>query len=203
MEIRDIQTGSIDYNGHTIYFPTTDEPSYIVYNGFTYYYNDSYLLEKSDNRVKDKYLKRVTRTVFRDIQTNEVWQFTEPLPYLDGLYRQSRKLVNVTRDIEHRIPDYEIDVKEVASVKELFIFKKIHGIDKQTCINNLRNKLQDKLTCFITIVGIIFMFCMSFACLYKLSMPFIECIWFLPCFVALWAVIYIKTVEFLIDHSLV
>ena len=203
MEIRDINIGSIDYEGHIMYFPIGAECNYITYKGFTYFYNDSYLLQMSDNRVKGKYLKQVTRLVYRDIENNEIWQIAEPLPYPDGLYRQSARLVNLTRDIKHTIPDAEIDLKEIKDVKDLFKYKKIHGIDRQTQIDNIRNNLQHKLTCFIPIVGIIFMFCMSFACLYKLHMPFIESIWFLPCFVCLWAIIYIKIVEFLIDNSLV
>lgn len=202
MEIRDVNTGSMDYEGHTIYFPIGEECNYVTYKGFTYWYNDSYLLEKSDNHVKGKYLKKVTRLVYRDIETNEIWQMAEPLPN-PGLYRISRKLVNLTRDIKHTIPDGEIDLKEIKDVKHLFKYKKIHGIDRQTQIDNIRDNLQHKLTWFISIVGIIFMFCMSFACLYKLPMPFIESIWFLPCFVCLCAVTYIKIVEFLIDNSLV
>lgn len=203
MKIRDVNTESMDYEGHTIYFPVGQECKSITYKGFTYWYNDSYLLQISDNKVKNKYLKQVSREVYKDIENNEIWQMAEPLPYSDGLYRLSPKLVNVTRHIKHTIPDAKIDLKEIKDVKDLFKYKKIHGIDRQTQIDNIRNKLQHSLTCFIPIVGIIFMFCMSFACLYKLSMPFIECIWYLPCFICLWAVCYIKIVEFLIDNSLV
>lgn len=188
MEIRDIQTDSIDYNGHTIYFPIIDELNYILYNGFTYYYNDSYLLEKSNNRVKDKYLKRVARNVFKDIESNEIWQFTEPLPYPDGLYRQSNKLVNVTRDIKHTIPDAAIDMDEVSAVKESFRNRQLNKMNflyKESVIDNIYDKLQDKLYYFEFILYIVFSLCLGFGLICIEHEPLIKTIWFLPCFMAL------------------
>lgn len=183
MEIRDVNTGSIDYEGHIMYFPIGAEGNYITYKGFTYFYNDSYLLQMSDNQVKGKYLKQVTRLVYRDIENNEIWQIAEPLPYPDGLYRQSARLVNLTRDIKHTIPDAEIDLKEIKDVKDLFKYKKIHGIDRQTQIDNIRNNLQDKLDYFEGSLYIAFTLCLSFGILCVPHEPLMQTIWFLPAFI--------------------
>lgn len=185
MEIRDVNIGSIDYEGHTMYFPIGEECNYITYKGFTYWYNDSYLLQMSDNRVKGKYLKQFARGVYRDIENNEIWQRTQPLPYPDGVCLQSRKLVNVTRDIKHTIPDAEIDLKEIKDVKDLFKYKKIHSINKQTQIDNIHNKLQDKLDYFEGSLYIVFTLCLSFGILCVPHAPLMQTIWFLPAFIGL------------------
>ncbi len=183
MEIRDVNTGSMDYEGHTIYFPVGEECNYITYKGFTYFYNDSYLLHLSDNRVKGKYLKQVTRLVYRDIENNEIWQIAEPLPYPDGLYRQSARLVNLTRVIKHTMLDGEIDLKEIKDVKDLFKYKKIHGIDRHTHIDNIRNVLQDTLFVLEFILYIVFALCLSFGIICITHQPVMQIIWFLPCFI--------------------
>ena len=189
MEIRDINIGSIDYEGHIMYFPIGAECNYITYKGFAYFYNDSYLLQLSDNQVKGKYLKQVTHAVYRDIETNEIWQRTQPLPYPDGLYRISPKLVNFTRHIEHKIPDGEIDLKEIKDVKDLFTYKKLHDIHRQTQIDNIRNKLQDKLDYFEGSLYITFTLCLSFGILCVPYEPLMQTIWFLPAFIGFSAAI--------------
>lgn len=185
MEIRDVNTGSMDYEGHTIYFPIGEECNYVTYKGFTYWYNDSYLLRLSDNRVKGKYLKQVTRLVYRDIENNEIWQIAEPLPNVYGVCVECARLVNLARDIKHTIPDGEIDLKEIKDVKDLFKYKKIHGIARHTQIDNIRNKLQDKLDYFEFILYLVFSLCFSFAIICIGQEPLINNIWFLPCFIAL------------------